>query len=363
MRLLRWVLLLPGAVICGMLGSLAGGITASVFGQSAVDTTGAFVGTFAFVFATGMIAPARGREVSVGAAALATAVAFVTFALSMFTTVEAFSQLSVRGKVLTPVAQLLGALYALFLLPPLVTARSTLERLWREIVALGTVVATFGAIVVLVGTVIGLLGRGWIGLTVGLGVVLLGSVTWLFPFLHLTLRVSKAQSTIERQIQGPEVGRDISWAEIVRHVFRVVEFDRAGTTIAEDGTIRGASRFEPYGYLLVESPILNERVRLPIVHRDDFWLAASVFDEPKLMEVVATEELLVTYAPKHVLAKGLAGGTSHSLHYLITPRGTLQRYYEFEGDAHIAKPAPEKIFGAFVYEGEIKVQVNPEPLI
>jgi hypothetical protein len=362
-QLLRWLLLLPGAMLSGMVGSLAGGIAATLFGQAAIDTAGAFLGTFAFVFAAGFIAPSHRGKVSLGAASLVAVLALGTFVLGVSTTIEEFAELSSRAKVLTPIAQLLGALYAVFLLPPLVTPGTTLDRLWREIVALGTIVAMFGGVVALAGAVVGLLGRGWMGLTVGLGVLLLGAVTWLAPFLHLTLRVNRAQATIERQIQGPEIGRDISWADIVRHVLRVVDFDRAGTTIAENGAIHAASRFNPYGYLLVESPILNQRVRLPIVHRDDFLLAASVFDEPKLMEAVAHEELLVTYAPKHLLPKGLAGGTSHSLHYVITPRGTLQRYYEWEGDAHMAKPAPEKLFGEFVYEGEIKVQVNADPQI
>ena len=78
----------------------------------------------------------------------------------MFTNVEPFAQLSARAKILTPIAQLLGSLYALFILPPLVTPGTTLERLWREIVALGSVVVMCGVFVSLVGVVVGLLGRG-----------------------------------------------------------------------------------------------------------------------------------------------------------------------------------------------------------
>lgn len=49
------------------------------------------------------------------------------------------------------------------------------------------------------------------------------------------------------------------------------------------------------------------------------------------------------------------------LHYVITPRGTLDRYYVSEEDDHLATPAPERLLGPFVYEGEIKVQLNFEP--
>ena len=158
----------------------------------------------------------------------------------------------------------------------------------------------------------------------------------------------------------PEIGRQIQWTDIIRHVFRVLEFDRAGTVIGPGDTVKASSAFQPYGYLLVESPILNQRARLPIVHRDDFLLAASVFDEPQLAPAVKEEELLVTYIPKHKLPGGLAG-ISHALHYVLTPRGTLDRYYEVRGDLHMAKPAPEKLFGSFVWGGEIRVQVNAHP--
>jgi hypothetical protein len=36
----------------------------------------------------------------------------------------------------------------------------------------------------------------------------------------------------------PEIGNQISWADIVRHVFRVCEFDRGGTTIGQNYQVR-----------------------------------------------------------------------------------------------------------------------------
>ena len=158
----------------------------------------------------------------------------------------------------------------------------------------------------------------------------------------------------------PEIGPDIKWIDIVGHVFRVLEFDRAGTIIGPDDTVKASSSFKPYGYLLVESPILSQPVRLPIVHRDDFFLAASVFDEPKLLKAIETEDLLVTYVPKHKLPMG-AIGLSHGLHYVITLRGTLERYYSAGNDMHMRNPAPEKIFGALVWDGELRVKINPNP--
>ncbi|MDO8610156.1 MAG: hypothetical protein Q7R95_06390, partial [bacterium] len=155
--------------------------------------------------------------------------------------------------------------------------------------------------------------------------------------------------------------KEISWADIVNHAFRVLDFDRNNTTVDESNQVKAKSSFQPYGYLLAESPILNNKVRIPIIHRDDFLLAVSVFDEPKLAAMVVDEELLVTYSPKHILPKGLSGSPHHVLHYAITPRGTLYSYYSINNDVHYAKPDPQKLFGPFIYQGEIKVLINSEP--
>ena len=108
---------------------------------------------------------------------------------------------------------------------------------------------------------------------------------------------------------------------------------------------------------------MNQPVRLPIIHRDDFWLAASAFDEPELADLVDTDELLVTYAPRIVLPGGLSGEPTHVLHFVMTPQGTLEEYYTKDNDLQMAKPNPKLLFGEFVYEGEIGVQMNFEPKV
>ena len=167
---MRWVLLLPAAILAGMAGSLAGGLSASFFGQTAADTGSAFLGSFAFVFAAGAIAPAHRQKVGIAAASLVALLALGTFVLSTFTDVEEFARLSERARILTPVAQFLGALYALFIFPPFVTSGTSLERLHREILALGVLALMFGAALAVTGLVVGFIGRGWLALQVGLGV-------------------------------------------------------------------------------------------------------------------------------------------------------------------------------------------------
>lgn len=202
MRLVRWILILPGAVLAGMIGSLGGGILAIPFGQFAMDTSSAFFGTLAFVCAAGVIAPARRSKTALIAASFVSLLALFRFTLSIFTTVQPFAGLSTGEKILIPIAQLLGSLYAVFIVPPLVAKGSTLEDLWREIVALGTTVVMFGALVIVLGLVFGLLGRGWIGFRIGFGVLGLGALTWCFPFVHVRLRLGRAKALMERHLEA-----------------------------------------------------------------------------------------------------------------------------------------------------------------
>jgi hypothetical protein len=161
-----------------------------------------------------------------------------------------------------------------------------------------------------------------------------------------------------------EVGHDCEWIDIIGQVFRVLDFDRAGTII-QGNKVKAKTITKPYGYLLVESPVLNQPVRLPIVHRDDFLLAASVFDEPRWLEVLDKKEyeLLTTYVPKLKLPRGMAGIT-HALHYVLTPYGTLDSYYGQDFiSIHMANPVPEKLFGMLAWDGLLRVQVNLNPKI
>lgn len=164
----------------------------------------------------------------------------------------------------------------------------------------------------------------------------------------------------EKNIKIPEIGKEISWENIINHAFRVFDFDRNGTTVNERNQVKARSSFRPYGYLLVESQILNNRVKLPIIHRDDFLLAASVFDDPKLVGFIESEELIVTYSPKYLGPMGTSGSPHHVLHYALASSGTLDSYYSVNNSAHMAEPDPQKLFGPFVYDGEISVRIDSE---
>ena len=157
----------------------------------------------------------------------------------------------------------------------------------------------------------------------------------------------------------PLIGRDISWEEIIGHVFKVIGFDKDGTVIDSNGNVKTKNEYKPYGYLLVDSPKLEEPIELPIIHRDDFLLASSVFDDPKLSEEIKKFELLVTYVPKDKLPGGMAGVT-HALHYVITLPETINYYYKIE-TLKQSPSNPEKLFVRFAWEGEIRVETNLNP--
>lgn len=159
----------------------------------------------------------------------------------------------------------------------------------------------------------------------------------------------------------PIIGHEIKWSSIVNHIFRVLEFDRCGTTINDDNKLKAKTLTDPFGYLLVESPIFSVRVKIPIVNKTDFLLAAEFYDTPCLSEFIDTGEFLVTYAPKN--PKGSLVSMHHVLHYVFVPMGTLDKYYSMNNDIHYSMPDPKLLFGTFNYTNEISVNYNDSPSI
>jgi hypothetical protein len=156
----------------------------------------------------------------------------------------------------------------------------------------------------------------------------------------------------------PEIGKEMSWDSVLSMAFKVTDFDRNNTQVTDAGEVRAASEHEPYGYLLVGSPTLNQAVTLPIIHRDDFLLVSSVLDDPDVMEANESlgRELLVTYQPEKVTKDGHSATPAHCLHYALVPNGTLENYYS--DDKRMARPEPELLFGRFIYNGAISVFMN-----
>jgi hypothetical protein len=110
--------------------------------------------------------------------------------------------------------------------------------------------------------------------------------------------------------------------------------------------------FKPYGHLIVDFHPFSKKAKLPIIHRDDFFLATTVYDEPRIMERMSEIELLVTYAPFELMRNGMSGSPHHVLHYALAPIGTFERYHALAEEDQ----RPVRLFGGFVYEGDVAVR-------
>jgi len=157
-----------------------------------------------------------------------------------------------------------------------------------------------------------------------------------------------------------EVGKTISWKDSVNLLFKVLDFDRNETVISGSGELKTKSLFKPYGYLIVQNPHFTKTILLPVVHRDDFLLADSVFSDINFSEVIKSEDLLVIYKPR-VETSGGRVGVYHGLHYVIAPAGTMNKYYEKYGKT-INTIVLESLFVKFSWD-EIRVQINKNPII
>jgi hypothetical protein len=154
------------------------------------------------------------------------------------------------------------------------------------------------------------------------------------------------------------IGRDINWIDIIGKVFKIIKFEKA-YSIDNSGNIIRKEALKPYGYLHVIAPDYEKAVLLPIVHKDDYLLASSVFDDIQWSEKIRNFDFLVTYVPKENLLDGFTGFT-HALHYVITPAQTIEFFYKIEA-LRETPSNPEKLFVKFSYEGEIRVEFNPNP--
>lgn len=186
----RWLIFLPLAILIAVVVNLLLGLILIGVGfqnQTFLDGMGAFVGTFLFVFSAGVLAPTKRDKVTLILFGIIVFLAILSFILTILG-VEVFAERTMPNSLSIPVLQILGALYAVFLVPCFTTRGTTLERLWREIIALGTTVIVFGAILLIVGLVVGIIAGSWTTLFVGVVVLGIGTITWLFPYIHLFLR-------------------------------------------------------------------------------------------------------------------------------------------------------------------------------
>ncbi|MDX6529826.1 MAG: hypothetical protein QOH41_2116 [Blastocatellia bacterium] len=189
MKVLRWVLFLPGATLASVIGAFLGYLAGNLFGDTAMQASAAFFGTLGFVSVAGIIAPTHRSVVTITITSIVTLVAGAGFALSEFTTLEPYASMSASLKVLIPVAQILGGIYSVFGVQALFAVK--LEYLLRKMHQLAVAVTAFGLNLAIVGLIVGLVYHSWFGLGVALGVIILGYLTRLQSRIHLMILVRR----------------------------------------------------------------------------------------------------------------------------------------------------------------------------
>jgi hypothetical protein len=194
-NIFRWLIFLPSAVLIAIVVNLLLGLLLIKIGfqnQTLLDGVSAFIFSFLFVFSVGMLAPTKQTKVATILFVIIILLAILSFILAILG-VEVFAERTMPSRLSIPLLQILGALYAVFLVPPFTIRGTTLERLWKEIVALGITVMIFGGILSIVGLIIGITVRTWATFFIGIIVLGMGIVTELFPYIHLFLRFQKAK--------------------------------------------------------------------------------------------------------------------------------------------------------------------------
>ena len=179
MRILPWLVVLPGAAVFGSLGSLLGGIVGLPIGQTGSDFGSATLGSLTFTGAAWVLVPnKRGRAVVIGVAAL-----FLILGLLLS---DVFDQLGAAASSASIAGQILGPALALMLLVSAASSRV------REVIEMG-IFAISGLMLSVLGLVIHI----WtVVVAYDSGGVVAAAVSLTFPVLaqfYWAIQTSRSQ--------------------------------------------------------------------------------------------------------------------------------------------------------------------------
>ncbi|HUD18943.1 MAG TPA: hypothetical protein VMR81_00670 [Patescibacteria group bacterium] len=203
MKIFKWILFLPAAFCIQAIVSILFGLIFYGIGlknQVLFDSINAFVGAFLFVFFAGYLAPSKKTKVAEIIFWIEISLAILNLVLG-FLGVYTFVKMETPNSII-PVLQVLGALYAVTLVPILTTQGARLDQLWIAIAGLGGLIMFIGGAISILGIIIGLFSNHWMTLSVGAIVLGMGIITWLYPDIHLFLRVRRANKIIKKMEKG-----------------------------------------------------------------------------------------------------------------------------------------------------------------
>jgi len=212
----RWLLFLPAAFLIANVVNLFLGLLVTFW-----DSVSAFVFSFVFVFSAGWLVPAQNTKVAIVLFLIITLLVILSFI--PIPGVVGFSESLRPGQLAITVSHILGALYAMFLIPAFTIRGATVERLWKQTTVLGTILMLFGGILSIVGFIIIITCQTrqeltnlllqlegfiiiitcqpWVTFFTGIIVLGIGIITKLFPYVHLFLRAQKAKKNAPHLIQ------------------------------------------------------------------------------------------------------------------------------------------------------------------
>ena len=195
---LGWILFLPAAFGVQAVISLSLGILFIGIGfrnQVFLDSVSAFVGTLFFTVLVGYFAPSKKIRVSEVVFWIISILAVLSFILGLLGVYTFVDMETPHGII--PVLQILGAFYAVVLVPPLTIQGTTYDRLMGKIAGMGGGVTGLGGVVSALGLALGIIVSNWTTLVVGTVILGLGIVTWLIPWIWLYFITVRARKIVE----------------------------------------------------------------------------------------------------------------------------------------------------------------------
>lgn len=198
-NVLGWLLFLPlafgiQAIISLLFGFFFIGI--GLKNQLFLDGVNSFVGNFVFILSVGYLSPSNKIKTT-------EIIFWISLSLSILSLLLGILNVySIVGmetpNAILPILQILGSLYAVTLVPIFITKGASLDNLLGKIAGLGGMTTGVGVVISILGLIIGYLIKNWTTLFVGSVIFSIGVITWIIPYLWLTIVFNIAKRKIKK---------------------------------------------------------------------------------------------------------------------------------------------------------------------
>lgn len=197
MTILRWVLFMPLAFAVQAIVVLVLGLVFSFVGinnQIFSDSLSAFVGSFLLVFLAGYFAPAKRIKTSEVVFLVIVSLDILNLIANLFG-LYSYVGLDTPNKLI-PVLGILASLYAVTIFPSFAIQESTIDRLMGRIAGLGGITIGIGITTLVLGIIVKIITTNKETIFIASVVLVIGIITWAYPFVRLMLWKRRAQKYI-----------------------------------------------------------------------------------------------------------------------------------------------------------------------